>query len=74
MAIAGNVAGLTAAVAGFLLGGLGAFTTDVSLATAVVAGRCAFLGAVTGLVRRLATVKAATASSLVLHYVEVGRS
>lgn len=71
LAVAGDVAGLTASVAGLFLGGLGAFTAHVSLATAVVASRCAFLGAVTGLVRRLATVKAATASRLVLHYVEV---
>ena len=49
-ALAGKVAGLTAAVARLLLLGRGALAAQVTLLAAVVAGRVAFGGAVAGLV------------------------
>lgn len=67
-AFPGDVAGGAAAVTRLLLGSYCAFTANMSLATAVVAGRSALLGTVAGLVSGFATVEAATASSLETHF------
>ncbi|KAL4986675.1 hypothetical protein BDW68DRAFT_162834 [Aspergillus falconensis] len=58
----------TATVAGLLFGGYSAFTADMSLSAAVVAGRGSLLGAVASLVCGLATYCSVRCQSMVFSY------